>query len=812
MALTDGILSYWNLNNDASGGVSLLDATGNGYTLSNVNGVTLGTGIIGGDAVFTGANGQYLGPVSFGTQNSYSIGVWLKWSGASSGGNQIFYSSVSDLGIQTFFDEATGKIQVANYGTSPAAFNTNVSIPTDGGWHYYVFTQDGDGNFNFYLDGTSVYTNTFVVGSVLGGYPTGLGSESVDLTQAFNGGIDEVGTWSRDLSPTEVSDLYYGGQGNTYPFTNPLPVPLTAGCKAYWNFNNNGSGGVSLLDSTGNGITLNNNGNVALGTGIIAGGASFTDTTSNWLQTTNGDFATHGPWSFTTWVNPIDYGTSSFGYNGCIVELGTGGGSQGWLGLFSTSGNLCIINRLSSLVYTSQNPIPLNSWTNITITFTGDSGGLVSSVYINGVLDGSVTSAFGYLDTNAVTFGTAYDQTGTINLSYNGVIDESGFWNRALSQSDITFLYNNGSGRTYPFLTLYYNNAQSDGDWGNLLNWWQDSGFTLQATALPTSTNQVFIYGDVLENTSGDGVCYCQSAEFHSSSFYYPLVLNASGSVNCYGNSGVFDGTCTNGISFRDSSSLGENGVVTGNASFYDQSVNGLGTITGNAYFYGQSYNSGHIVGNATVNYSEGGGSYPIGGTVDGSVSYVGWPANNYQWFNDSTSIDGAGDGDFNNLANWWSDNTFTARPLNVTGTQVLPDPSTDIFIASGSAIYSNTGPSNPTVNSLTADSAELAYISLTVTNGADFSGDNWGMYECTIYGNVAFHSGAYNQHSVIQGNASYSSPVSLVYSFNANSLQRLSNGGQYGSNNMTVTIAGSGGSQDGMISRLLRFPWFINF
>jgi hypothetical protein len=55
MALTDSILAYWNLNNDGSGGVSLVDSTGNGYTLTNTD-VTLGTGIIGGDGVFNGSS------------------------------------------------------------------------------------------------------------------------------------------------------------------------------------------------------------------------------------------------------------------------------------------------------------------------------------------------------------------------------------------------------------------------------------------------------------------------------------------------------------------------------------------------------------------------------------------------------------------------------------------------------------------------------------------------------------------------------------------------------------------------------------
>jgi len=52
MAIRDGLSAYWNFNDDCSGGVSLADSTGNGYTLTNVGGVTLGTGVVGGCAVF----------------------------------------------------------------------------------------------------------------------------------------------------------------------------------------------------------------------------------------------------------------------------------------------------------------------------------------------------------------------------------------------------------------------------------------------------------------------------------------------------------------------------------------------------------------------------------------------------------------------------------------------------------------------------------------------------------------------------------------------------------------------------------------
>jgi hypothetical protein len=73
-----------------------------------------------------------------------------------------------------------------------------------------------------------------------------------------------------------------------------------------------------------------------------------------------------------------------------------------------------------------------------------------------------------------------------------------------------------------------------------------------------------------------------------------------------------------------DSCSLGENGYVGGDAVFRDQSTNSRGYVNGNAIFHEQSYNYGTINGNATVYYDNNQGTYPIGGTVNGTVSYLG--------------------------------------------------------------------------------------------------------------------------------------------------------------------------------------------
>lgn len=574
---------------------------------------------------------------------------------------------------------------------------------------------------------------------------------------------------------------------------------------AYWKLDDDGSGGVSLVDSTGNGNALTETIPIPLGSGIISGAADFTSASGNVLSTGSGFAPLDSGKSYSGWVY---FNNTPTGYQIIFAQAGASDyqsinpfylESNGTVSsIFTTSNGGWTNFLLTSIVPTS------GTWNHFCTTFTGSE----ATLYWNGspVASSAYSGSISEPDTNYFVLGNypAYPFN-----PLDGRIDEVGVWNRALTSTEVTQLYNSGAGFTYPFVHLYYNNAENDGDWGNLLNWWKDSGFTIQATALPDNTTPVCSLADVAENTAGDGVCYCESAEFYSASFYSPLVLNTTGLVNFQGTGGVFDGTCTGGISFHDTCSLGENGVVQGDATFRDSSTNSYGTINGNAFFYESSYNYGQIDGNATVYYSGGDGSYPIGGTVTGSVTYLDWPAVSPQWFNDQVT-GGTHNGDFNNKANWWTDNTYTTRPINAEGIQELPDASTNVFIAPDTGIYANIGDAI-LVNSIIANNGYISTITLTVSNGIVFSGNgSYGTSNSVIYADVTFSDSAYNDGSAIHGNANYTSSASLVESFNHNSLGSLTSGASSGSNAMTVNIAGEAGGGR-MISRLLNLPWFIN-
>jgi len=570
-----------------------------------------------------------------------------------------------------------------------------------------------------------------------------------------------------------------------------MSSPLLVDILAYWNLNDNGSGGVSLVDSTGNGYTLTNNNDVTLGAGIIDGGGVFSYADTSNLSLTPSPFTLgSSDFAISGWFNSSNLDPDGAGGSPTIISIGDwSGGSGNGFAFRPVAGGTGFQLLMPGSAHSFSYSITTNTWYYYAITRTAG----VIDVYINGVSEFSVSDSSDQSDNSELLVGNRIGQGSAEN--WDGVLDEMGFWSRGLSPTEVNDLYNEGVGLTYPFLpTLYYNNAEADGDWGNLLNWWKDSGFTIQAAALPDNTNLVNLYAEVTQNTQGANQCFCYSASFWSANFGAGLTLQSTGVVNMQGTS-IFAGTTTDGVSMHDSSQLTATSVVDGNVVMRDSS---------RAF--------GSILGNATIYYDAGNGQYPIGGTVAGSVTYIGWPAVSPQWFNDQAT-GGADDGDFANMANWWSNDTYTTRPINTVGYQQLPDASTDVFIAPDTGIYANTGDAI-LVNSITANNGYISNITLTVSNGIVFSGNgNYGTTNAIIYADVTFSGTAYNDGSAIHGNADYKSSTSLVESFNHNSLGNLTLGASRGSNSMTVTISGGGGTSLGTnwISRLLHLPWFIN-
>ncbi len=91
---------------------------------------------------------------------------------------------------------------------------SNLTGPTlTAGWHHAVLVQDGVNNTRvLYLDGASVVTGTAIAADGAG--PLWIGG-AVNVSEYFNGWIDDVRIYNRALAASEINDLA----------TAPLPVP-----------------------------------------------------------------------------------------------------------------------------------------------------------------------------------------------------------------------------------------------------------------------------------------------------------------------------------------------------------------------------------------------------------------------------------------------------------------------------------------------------------------------------------------------------------------------------------------------------------
>ncbi len=208
----------------------------------------------------------------------------------------------------------------------------------------------------------------------------------------------------------------------------PSYVPSN-GLLSWYPFNNNGNDASSNLNNLGNyGATF-----LTDRFGNPSACANFNGAT--WMQNNmpSFTFSQTGAFTYSIWLNKG--AQTSDGVAMMIGNITSGN----FISLIQGHPMLRFgVNKQQSAWIWLTAPDTLNSWVNLVATYTNG----IMRFYENGVF--KTNTNFTYTATNAVNM-PLYVGRGVSGNYYTGMIDDLGIWNRVLTQTEITALYNSST-------------------------------------------------------------------------------------------------------------------------------------------------------------------------------------------------------------------------------------------------------------------------------------------------------------------------------------------------------------------------------
>ena len=382
------------------GGSLYIDAQGTTTTVPNVYAAT-STGL---DLQTTGTLEFWVYPTARATGASSPLNdasnMWA------------FYGT--DLGSVTkYFGmgiSSTGYLYISVDATSGAAGNTSTTFIPLNTWTHIAWVRSGGAN-KFYVNGADV-TSTFSNPSVSGLWPT-----TATTNRAYIGVVPYLWGSYTYLYPFAgyISNfrVVKGTAVYTSAFTPPT-TPLTAitNTSLLLNFTNAG-----IFDASMN-SDMETVGNAQVSTGQAKFGttSAYFDGSGDYLNTAaSSSLGLTGDWTVEGWL----YQTSTAGTQIFLDTRGSGATGFGiYCSLTGYAGGPGALGYAtnSALVATSSTAIPLNTWTHLAVTRSGNT----VTGYINGV------SAFTYTESRTLSSTMSYfigaDYTGGANIY--GYIDD----------------------------------------------------------------------------------------------------------------------------------------------------------------------------------------------------------------------------------------------------------------------------------------------------------------------------------------------------------------------------------------------------
>lgn len=225
--LRNDMVAWWSLD-EASGTRADSHASYDVAGFSTQPGST--TGKIADAASFVSASSQSLGVADpFYISGAMSVAMWINRSSFGALVFPVAKGTANQIGeFQMYFgsDNKFGFFVVDNSAAAYIGQQQTTASITASGWRYLTATYDGGtaaSGIKLYIDGALVASGAISSGTFSNIDDTSTSLEFGERNNSWflNGSIDEAAIWSREVTSTEIAELYNSGAGISYADTAP---------------------------------------------------------------------------------------------------------------------------------------------------------------------------------------------------------------------------------------------------------------------------------------------------------------------------------------------------------------------------------------------------------------------------------------------------------------------------------------------------------------------------------------------------------------------------------------------------------------